>query len=106
MEPWRIKDKKEIPAEVTSLHRFAIQNNCWIYHDVSRIFYTPEEFLEKWERIYKEEHTGLSNIKDFAVKSPYAAIKQRAGWIKRASEELQALLKKLEDYDITFKPPK
>lgn len=106
MEPWRVKEKEGIPAEVTSLHRFAIQNNCWIYHDNTRIFYTPEEFLEKWEQVYKEEHTGLSNIKDFAVKSPYAAIKQRAGWIKRANEELQALLKKLEGYDIQFKPPK
>ncbi|UXD67732.1 hypothetical protein [Sphingobacterium faecium] len=106
MGAWGIEEKKEVPAEVTSLYRFALQNNCWIYYDHNRVFYTPEEFMDKWRQLYKQEHTGLSNIKDFAVKSPYAAIKQRAGWIKKANEELQALLEKLEGYDIQFKPPK
>lgn len=100
------KGEPETPAEVSSLHRFAEQNHCWIYFEGDRKFYTPDEFLEQWKRLYKQEKTGFSNIKDFVVKNPFAAIRQRIEWVNKVNDELQSMLKKFEGYDMTFKPPK
>ncbi|WP_447768356.1 hypothetical protein [Sphingobacterium faecium] len=106
MVPAWLDKKREIPTDVRSLINLARENNCWIYEQKTRIFYTPDEFLEKWPLLYHEGRRGINNNKEFAVKSPYVAIKQRAEWVKRANEELQAILKKLESYEAHFKPHK
>lgn len=106
MVPEWLNKKKETPGDVISLFNLAKLNNCWIYHNRTRIFYTPDEFLENWKHFFRESSRGINNNKEFAVKNPYVAIKQRAEWIKKANEELQLILTKLEGYEAEFKPPK
>ncbi|WP_400263082.1 hypothetical protein ACFX5U_08440 [Sphingobacterium sp. SG20118] len=106
MVPAWLDKKREIPSDVRALTNLARENNCWIYHIRTRIFYTPDEFMSQWTLLYTEGMKGLSNNKEFAVKSPYVAIKQRAEWVNKANEELQAILTKLESYEAEFKPQK
>ena len=96
MEPaWRNKIK-EIPSNVKAIYQDAQLNNCWIYHQTTRKFYTPAEFLFQWQSIYREGRRHGSNEKDFLVMNPMAAIRQRAKWVNIANQELQDVLEKLQ----------
>lgn len=106
MTPAWLESKREIPNMVRTLVDNAKLYNCWIYHIKTRIFYTPEEFMAKWSLLYSEGRRGVDNYKEFALKSPYVAIKQRAEWINKANAELQVILTKLETYEAEFKPQK
>ncbi|MDM1294302.1 hypothetical protein HX021_08320 [Sphingobacterium sp. N143] len=104
MEREWLKKKMEIPIVVKSMYNDAKLNGAWIYHKVTRKFYTPEEFLASWVRIYTEGRRGGSNRDDFQIMNPMAAVKQRAEWVAKANSELQEIMRKLEAYQAQFKP--
>ncbi|PVH27021.1 hypothetical protein [Sphingobacterium corticibacter] len=101
----REPEKKEMPSKAAALYKSAKVNDCWIYDLIKKKFYTPEEFAEKWESVYREPGEIRPNL-EFKVMSPMAAIKQRAEWVRKASEELQAVLEKLEKYNVSFERKK
>lgn len=52
-----------------------------------------------------EIYSGLDQEKPnpkLKIMNPMGAIKQRAQWVRKASEELQALFEKLEKYKASF----
>ncbi|MCW8309643.1 hypothetical protein K7A41_00180 [Sphingobacterium sp. InxBP1] len=98
-----LKKNKEIPSVVTSLYNDAKLNGAWIYHKVTRRFYTPDEFLKDWSTIYFEGRRGADNRDAFQIMNPMAAIRQRAEWVAKASAELQEIMRKLEQYQAQFK---
>ncbi len=103
LPPWRNRqpEKKEMPSRAAALLKSAKVNDCWIYDITKKKFYTPEEFADQWESIYREPWEMRPNL-EFKVLSPMAAIKQRAEWVRNASEELQGILEKLEKYNASF----
>lgn len=84
-----------MPSWVIVFAREARLQNCWIYCKTSKKFYTPEELEADWKALHREHRkTGASNEGDFVLKVPEAAIRQRAEWVKRASQELDAIIEK------------
>lgn len=103
MTPDWLKKKKEIPSVVLSLKNDALATGSWIYQKSTRRFYTPEEFMENWERIYQQSPRGKNNREDFQIMNPMAAVRQRSLWVAKANAELQDVMKKLEAYQAQFK---
>lgn len=92
----------EVPSHIIATYKNAYVNGCWIYDSKDRKFYTPLEFIDNLKKIYSGLDHDKPNPK-LRVMNPMAAIKQRAEWVRKASEEMQAVLTKLEQYHITFK---
>lgn len=93
----------EMPPHAVALYKDAKFSGSWIYDAKTRKFYTPDEFLEIWPRIYPEPGTRYSHDEpDIKIMNPLAAVRQRALWVEKAAAELQYILKKLEAYTGTF----
>lgn len=100
---WRGKGQEviEVPSHIIATYKNAYVNGCWIYDSKDRKFYTPLEFIDNWKNIYSELDHEKPNPK-LKVMNPMAAVRQRAEWVRKASEELQAVLEKLEKYNASF----
>jgi len=94
---WRDNASQEDrqPAWVSAFAREARRQNCWIYDKISKRFFTAEELEAEWRSLHREHRkNGADNQGDFVLKVPEAAIKQRAEWVKKASQELDAVIQK------------
>lgn len=101
---WHRKEqpkRKEMPSSVLATYKDAKVNNAWIYHVKSRKWFTPDEFFDQWDSVYIGK-SMFNNNPEFKIMNPLAAVRQRAQWVEKAGEELQSILKKLEDYSATF----
>ena len=99
--PW-LNKRKEISPDVLAIIKNARVNGCWIYHEPSKKFYTPEEFEAEWQRIVRETKRD-NNFGEFKIVTPLFAIRLCARWADVANTKLQEVIEKLKNYDATFK---
>ncbi|MFZ4262107.1 hypothetical protein ACFRAE_08690 [Sphingobacterium sp. HJSM2_6] len=100
--PAWLNRKKKTPSHVISLINNARVNGCWIFHEKSQKFYTPDEFEKDWERAYHSANK-YNNFKEFKIVNPLYAVRLCARWLDIANQRNQEILKKLEEYSGEFK---
>lgn len=94
--------KKEIPSDIASIISTARVNNCWIFYEKSKSFFTPEEFERDWLKFYNTNNRS-SNVKEFKIVNPLYAIRLAALWVNIANNKQQEIIHKMENYSAEFK---
>jgi len=90
--------KQKVPPAIWKKYHEAVEADCWIYHANTHHWYTPAEFLENWQNLYRESRYGADNLADFKIMDAMAG--ERA-YKKQMRDAMAAYLKfrnKMEDY--------
>lgn len=98
---WK-SNQNSIPSNIDSIISTAKVNNCWIYIESKKTFYTPDELVEIWRHVY---HAGnkTNNINEFKIVTPMYAIRLATQWVNVANSKLQEIINKANNYDSEFK---
>lgn len=88
----------QMPGWCYNMIKEARFHKCWIYDKRTKDFYTPDEFEEKWEAHCSCLQRNVDLSVNYSIKFPHVAIRQRAEWVRKASEELATIMKKYEEY--------
>lgn len=94
--------KKDLPADVAALISNARVNNCWIFYEKSKRFFTPEEFERDWNSVFSESNRS-NNYKEFKIVTPLYAVRLAAQWVNTANTKQQEIIQKMENYSADFK---
>ena len=97
--------KKEIPSDMASIISTARVNNCWIFYEKGKHFFTPDELEEKWETYYQTTNKS-NNFKEFKIVNPLYAVRLAAQWVNTANHKQQEIINKLINYSADFKEKK
>lgn len=104
MEAGWINKKKldtEMPPSIKSLIKDAWYAECWIYQKSTKRWYTPQEFKQQWQSLFRTSiyKSDLSdNFDDFTIRSPYVGLTERIKALKRVTEEVTAFKEKIDQY--------
>lgn len=88
----------EMPGWCYNMIKEARFHNCWIYSKRTKDFYTPDEFENKWKAHCTTDRRNADLSEEYCIKFPHVAIRQRAEWVRKASAELDAIMKKYEEF--------
>lgn len=95
----------DIPANIDKVISTARVNNCWIYLESKKQFFTPDELDQQWNDAYSAANK-FNNIKDFKIVTPMYAIRLATQWVNIANTKLQEIVEKSKNYDTEFKQKK
>lgn len=98
---WK-SNKSKVPSNINTIISTARVNNCWIYLESKKIFFTPDELDEMWSKVYLEGNK-TNNFSDFKLVTPMYAIRLATQWVNVANSKLQDIITKANNYDSEFK---
>lgn len=90
----RIKDPSFVAKE--PIAKEARLARCLIYSVATRIWYTPQEFLDSGERV--DIYRGKQSTKQFCIIDPAAGLRYKEEELKKIRMEHDRLKGKIEDY--------
>ena len=101
---WK-SNNTNIPANIDKIISTARVNNCWIYLESKKIFFTPDELDLYWNQAYSAGNK-TNNINDFKIVTPMFAIRLASQWVNVANAKLQEIIYKSNNYNTDFKVKK
>lgn len=94
-------------ANFSVIYKTAKANGCFIFHKPTKKWYTPEEFKADVPNIQRSGNRGeIKNLaSEFAIKSPYEALKFYNKWLKLVTDKIAEIESKIDqDYCVEIKP--
>lgn len=96
-------------ANFEVIYKTAKANDCFIFYKPTKRWYTPEEFRDDIKNIEVRGNRGESKnlASDFAIKSPFEALKFYNKWLKLVTDKIVEIESKIDkEYDTDFKRKK